>query len=431
MKNKYEILIVDDIQANLQLLAKMLTESGYKVRSALDGELALMGIEAKSPDLILLDIKMPGMNGYEVACHIKANPKTATIPIIFLSALGETKDKIRAFESGAVDYITKPFDGLEVLARVRTQLELLETKDTLIKNNGILKRQHEIIDRNILISSIDLQGKITYISEAFCKLSGYTNKELLGNSHKIICSPETVKSKYNELWQIISSNACWFGELKNIKKNGSIYWVDAFIEPLYNENNSKVGYFSIFEDISSKKQIEIISITDALTNLYNRRYFEHILSKELSRGCRENKSLTFSILDVDYFKQYNDTYGHKAGDDVLIAIGKVLKKTMGRASDYVFRLGGEEFGIIFSDMNEEESYKIVDKVRQAIESLRIPHKENSVSPWVTISAGFVVKKAKDDAVDKEEIYKIADQALYKAKEKGRNRIIVYSKRPVK
>ncbi|MEJ2372989.1 MAG: GGDEF domain-containing protein [Sulfurimonas sp.] len=171
---------------------------------------------------------------------------------------------------------------------------------------------------------------------------------------------------------------------------------------------------------SANKKLENASYTDSLTNLYNRRYFNHIYERELKRAKRDKTYITFMMLDIDYFKQYNDTYGHVEGDFALKTVAKVLKDTLKRPSDYVFRLGGEEFGILLSQTNESDSANLARKLLSAVKLRELKHEKSKVSDYVTVSVGVVCCIA-DDALADEVLISRADEMLYEAKEGGRDR----------
>ena len=185
-----------------------------------------------------------------------------------------------------------------------------------------MKKYIKIVDENVLTSSTDAKGRIVCVSKAFCEISGYTKEELIGQNHRIIRHEDMPKKLFKELWNTITDGKVWQGEIKNKKKNGEFYWVKATISPLFDDNKNIVGYTAIREDITDKKRIEEISITDELTGLYNRRFFNEIFEREVNRAKREEHSFALIIFDVDFFKLYNDNYGHQAGDLVLQTIGK-------------------------------------------------------------------------------------------------------------
>lgn len=173
----------------------------------------------------------------------------------------------------------------------------------------------------------------------------------------------------------------------------------------------------------TEQKLQEISITDELTTLYNRRYFNEIFPKLINSAKREKTNICFAIMDIDYFKLYNDTYGHISGDIALKSISLSIKSSLLRADDYCFRLGGEEFGILFKGLDKEQATEFIQRVKQDIEDLRIKHEKNTTSKYVTASFGLVVKEA-ESVKDENELYKEADDLLYKAKDSGRNQICV-------
>ena len=263
--------------------------------------------------------------------------------------------------------------------------------------------------------STDKKGNIITVSQAFCDISGYTKEELIGKNHRIIKHPDMPKELYKELWNTISSGKVWKGEIKNKKKNGDYYWVDARISPNY-EKGKIIGYTAIRHDITDKKIIEELSITDELTKLYNKRHFNEVFSHELNKARRLNQSFGFIILDVDNFKKYNDHYGHQKGDEVLRGVGKALSLACQRATDTPFRIGGEEFGIVFTPNSKDEACKFAEFINNKIEELHMEHELNDASEYITVSIGLYTAVGANIDSDKD-IYNYADEALYKAKKK--------------
>ena len=278
-----------------------------------------------------------------------------------------------------------------------------------------------LIDENIITSTTDLKGNITFASKAFCQISGYKESELLGKSHNIVRHPDEKASKYEQMWKELINNRIWEGELENISKSGKVYWVKAKIYPNY-KNGIKVGYTAIRHDISDKKIIEEISIRDGLTNLYNRKYFTETLPKFVNNAKRNKSLVSFIMIDVDYFKKYNDTYGHQKGDEVLIKISEIFHKSLKRANDYSFRIGGEEFVILFIPKTNKEAIDFAEEIRKSVEALKIIHEGNKDSSFITISLGLVTLKP-DTILNAEDLYKKADKLLYKSKDMGRNILI--------
>lgn len=286
-------------------------------------------------------------------------------------------------------------------------------------------QQHaQLLDKYVITSSTDLTGRITGVSQAFCDISGYCREELLGKNHNVVRHSDMPKSLYEELWSTIRSGQVWHGEVKNLKKNGEHYWVKVHIELSLNDLGEIKGYVAIREDITDKKYIEEVSITDELTQCYNRRFYNQILSKEIALAKRDSQWLVFLMLDADHFKKYNDTYGHQEGDQVLIAIANVLKSSFRRAGDYVFRLGGEEFAVLYRVKEKEQGLMMAESTIQAMLEKNIAHSGNIPYYKVTLSAGLVLL---DPAIDyiEDEIYKYADVALYQAKNNGRHRVVLH------
>ncbi|MEG4043849.1 PleD family two-component system response regulator [Microcoleus sp. Pol17_C1] len=328
------ILIVDDHPDNLRVLSAILTGSGYQVRKAINGQLALKVAQNSPPALILLDILMPEMDGYEVSSLLKAHPQTAEIPVIFISALDDVFDKVKAFDAGGVDYITKPFQSAEVLARIKNQL----------------------IIRNLYL---ELQKQAQKIAE---------------------------------------KNALLEQEIKNRKQAESAL-VEANIE------------------------LQRLASLDSLTGVANRRQFNESLNREWQRMAREQLPLSLILGDIDYFKKYNDTYGHLAGDFCLQQVAQAISRAIKRPADILARYGGEEFAVILPNTKAEGSLKVAEAIRHEVLNLKIAHAQSAVNQYVTLSLG-VFSVVPQDTSDPSILVAAADKGLYEAKEQGRNRSIV-------
>jgi len=282
---------------------------------------------------------------------------------------------------------------------------------------------NKIIDNHVIVSYTDCDGIITDISKAFCLVCGYEKSELVGKSHDIIRDYKET-NLFKELWESISSDNQWNGEFKNRKKDGTPFWIDVSIAPYYSFKGEKLGYIMVAKDITDRKTVEKLSITDALTNLYNRRFFDEIFQKELSYAIREKNKFCLFMCDIDNFKNYNDMYGHQMGDKALITISKKLKSYFNRAGDFVFRVGGEEFAAILNIKNSDNIDSFIVKLLENIEDLNIEHKGNHPFGVLTISCGVIVadftQTGKSFSTD--DIYKMVDDELYKAKRDGKNRV---------
>ncbi|NQY94165.1 MAG: GGDEF domain-containing protein [Campylobacteraceae bacterium] len=176
----------------------------------------------------------------------------------------------------------------------------------------------------------------------------------------------------------------------------------------------------------NSKKLEVLSIKDTLTNLYNRRHFDDVFHREIQRAERDKKILSFAIIDVDNLKKYNDCNGHEEGNNLLKSIAEVLAESIHRGSDFIFRLGGEEFGIIFTDLNEEEALHYIDNIRIKIKNMNISHSFNDNLKIATASFGLVVVDFSKTCINKTGFYSMADHALHDAKQNGRNRVVLYA-----
>jgi len=339
-----------------------------------------------------------------------------------------------SFKTNATQIISIPIISEYNNVMAIAQLSLISTTNTYdefkkvyeIMANNILKSQKNeenekyfnLIDKYVITSTTNKDGIINYASKAFQQISGYTNDELVGASHSILRHPDVDVSLYTDMWDTIKSGKIWTKEFQNKKIDGSTYWVESTISPEIGFYGDIVGYTAIRKDITDRKMVEKLSITDALTSLYNRRHFDNELKTSLSLSKRMKTKLVFGMIDIDHFKQYNDTYGHQEGDETLKAVAVDLKMFFKRDVDMVFRLGGEEFGVLFYVNEYADALDIGNKLIKSIEELQIEHESNSASSFVTISMGLFMYHNSNLA--SLEVYKQTDELLYKAKQSGRN-----------
>jgi len=315
----------------------------------------------------------------------------------------------------------------EIEKRREAEQLVQEARHRLEQTNQQLVNYVDIVDKYVITSSTDKKGLITSTSDAFCEISGYSRQELVGQSHRIVRHEDMPASIYQELWNTIVRGETWEGDLKNKKKNGEFYWVHAYISPSFDEQGNIDGYTAIRQDITNKKRAEELSVTDELTTLFNRRHFNHLFPQELARAERDKKIFALMIIDVDYFKPYNDNYGHQKGDLALQLISKALNDTLRRVGDFAFRIGGEEFAVIITAERSEDIIKIAKKLRATVEELKLEHDYNETSPYITVSIGVKMHHCIGaQPADMDLIYRLADDALYQAKKNGRNQVIEYS-----
>ncbi len=388
------ILIVDDTPKNIQLLGTVLKETGYRVIVATNGNSALNILEKTKPDLILLDVMMPELSGFDTIKKIKENENIKNIPVIFLTAKAEPDDVLEGFKLGAVDYITKPFHASELLARVKTHLELKINKD-LIQN---------LLDfQKGLVLMID-ENRILYANKSFLNYVGSPNLLQFTRDYQ----------SYSEYFDIIEENL-EDQELK-LKPKDKFLKKEIFLahksllpgKSLFILNLTDVTDYEI-----EKTTLEQKASYDELTKVYNRTKFIDIFNEIYKSITQEEKPLSLIIFDIDHFKKINDNFGHNIGDKVLVEISSCLKGLI-RNSDILCRWGGEEFLILLKS-SIEDSFRIAEKIRTFIES-----KEFIQNHKITISLG-VTSLEKNDNLDL--FINRADQALYKAKNSGRNQTI--------
>lgn len=277
-----------------------------------------------------------------------------------------------------------------------------------------LKRYIKIVDANVLTSQTDLEGIITYVSEAFCRISGYEVDELLGQDHNIVRHPDMPKEVFEQMWRTIRDGETWHGEVMNRTRSGGCYWVDTMVSPMRDSMGSIYGYMAVRHDITDKKRIEQISITDPLTGIYNRLKLDEELKHEHTRYKRYGQEFAVILCDIDHFKRINDTYGHLRGDAVLKAFSS-LNKVHLRDSDVLGRWGGEEFLIIAPGTDLIGGVDLAEKLRHAIASYDFIEVGR-----VTASFGVAAMQQSEEL---DSLLKRMDDALYQAKEQGRNQVV--------
>ncbi|WP_190303615.1 diguanylate cyclase domain-containing protein [Pseudanabaena sp. UWO311] len=446
-KKKGNILLIDDLPENLKLLTESLSKLGYTVRCAISGSRALKTIKSKLPDIIILDVKIPEMDGYQICEAFKADPDLRDIPILFISALDEAFDKLKAFQVGGVDYITKPFQIEEVVARLEAHLTI--QKQHRILQEEIIKRkeieeilyQSRAILSGILNSSLDgiaamqaVRDPLTGDIQDFCclavnpivsKVLNHKREDLIGKSFlkellkkispdlfdrfaKVVDSGEPL----DEDFHYVSGDSCWYHYV--VVKLG-----DGFAITIRDITTRKQTELALQ---NSNDKLELIANLDGLTQIANRRCFDDYLATEWLRHQREQNPLSLILIDIDYFKRYNDSNGHQAGDDCLIRVAQEIARVTQRPTDLVARYGGEEFAVILSNTNMEGALKVASTIQTAIANLAIPHDNSDISDLITLSIG-VASLIPSSERRIEGLIARTDQAMYEAKNRGRNRVI--------
>lgn len=283
------------------------------------------------------------------------------------------------------------------------------------KLNEKLEADKEIIDKNIMIMKTSANGIIKDVSSFFCDFFETTKKELLGKNIAIFKLPDTSDVIYRDLWESIKNKRPWNGELQYKTSKGQKKWFLARVVPILDADRVIMEFSAVFHDITNEKLLAELYITDPLTKLYNRAHFDETINFITKHQRKSDIDFVLAIVDIDFFKRINDTYGHQVGDDALICVSKNIKKSL-RENDLVARWGGEEFVIMIKNVTLDEAQKIMEKVRSNIET-------NIVCHNIKVTASFGLTKYRENEEPKE-TFKRVDDALYEAKEGGRNRIVI-------
>lgn len=483
-------MLVDDTPNNLHLLVNILRKNDYKVRPVTDGHSAIAAVREHPSDLILLDILMPVLDGYQVCQRLKADPQTREIPVIFLSGLTEGLDKARAFQVGGADYITKPFQVEEVLARVENQLSVRRQRQQLQQEviarqlseealrlqcqreqalNRVIQSIRNSLDISTVFSTAATEiGKLLQtdwvgivqrlpqqqawqpVAEYFptSPLSRTSNgedsdreislaKRLKGLNVFYPDEPSQLmdnlnsewKQQYQRIWLPIPvyANAEVWGCL-SLVRHQSVPWTESELElatVVTDQLAIAIGQSQLYQQLQrANQELDRLVNLDGLTQVANRRCFDQVLQQECCRLRREQLPLSFILCDVDYFKCYNDTYGHLAGDFCLQQIAQAIKAAVKRPADLVARYGGEEFGVLLPNTPLEGVFQVAELIRQKVQQLQLAHVGSSVSEYITLSLGLssLVPTQEEST---EVLVRMADEALYQAKKQGRNRVVAY------
>lgn len=454
-KLQEQILIIDDLPENIRLLSSLLSGKGYEVDSAPDGKMALSIIKRECPDLILLDIMLPEMDGYQICRLLKSQEETRHIPIIFLSGLDSEFDKIEAFRVGGADYITKPFYIEEVVFRVKTQLDIVKQQEEFqqvlsehITERGIVERElnkSRALLTGVLNSSLDGVAAFEAIRDRRGEIVDF--RWLIANPVAAMTVGRTTETLKGRRLFVEESSGHLFDGLFNLfvqvvetctVLEKEYYYDSTSLKAWFHVVAVKLGdgFAMTFRDVSDRKQTEItlkktnLRLTyqaniDSLTQIANRRRFDEYIAQEWSRCAREKKYLSLILCDVDYFKAYNDTYGHQAGDNCLYEVAQGIERAVKRPADVAFRYGGEEFAVVLPHTEGQGAIKVAQEIHLQIQNLQIHHGSSDINNIVSLSLG-VSSVIPDPRSSPHTLIANADDALYDAKLKGRNRVIYRS-----
>lgn len=423
------ILIVDDEAQNRRLLAVLLRPEGYHTESVASGEEALNAVAHSAPDLILLDIMMPGIDGYQVASLLKANPATANIPIIMVTAHAERSARLAGLEAGAEEFLTKPVDRTELWLRVRNLLRL--------KAFGDLQEHSFVLEQQVAARTADLQRfrtamdatgdaimlvsrdtmRFVEVNSTSCKMLGYSRAEMfaLGPVALGAITRKELQQMYDTV--IAGPVSKKLSEATLLCKDGAQVQVEVSRQAMPSGNDWII--VSVVRDITERKQaqekLQHQAHHDALTGLPNRSFFYDTLRKTLTLADGNGWKVAVMFIDLDRFKNVNDTLGHAIGDELLIQFSTRLM-TCVRARDTVGRLGGDEFALLLVlEKAHQGAAQVATKIGDA---LKLPFNLHGCEVIMTASIGITVHP--DDGTDPDVLIKYADTAMYQAKHAGRN-----------
>ena len=456
MSDKSRILIVDDNPLNVNLLEAKLPSKDYEILYAYNGKEALEKADRELPDLILLDVMMPELDGYEVTKRLRNNPRTNDIPIILITALQDTEEKITGLESGADEFLNRPVDTAELQARVKSLIALKQYGEQLRlriqseqmfptvtaplqyqkEKTLLLVEDDEVAARLILSYLKDQPYHVEFLTDGVTAVrrieQGPIDLILLdillsGMDGFEICQ------HLKEMAHVQSIPIVMITCLKDTesKIRGIELGVDDFlVKPVHKE----ILIARINALLKKKEAIDRLAfdyeralrsaITDKLTGLYNYGYFKQFLQLEIERSIRQRHPLTLIMLDIDNFKQFNDTHGHLAGDEILRALAQLINRII-RKIDLAARYGGEEFTVILPYTSTKGALIVAERLRQAVESYPFMYKTSLLSATLTISIGIASFDSKIKTV--EDLIERSDTALYMAKREGKNRVCVFDK----
>lgn len=457
LENKGEILAVDDVPASLSFLYEILSQQGYTVRTAPNGELALWTAAHRPPDLILLDVRMPGMDGFEVCRRLKANPVTASIPLIFLSADADIAEKVRGFRAGAVDYVGKPFASEEVLQRVDTHLLLARVTKELkaekqLLEERVLQRTEQLtraacvlqaevaarieaeVQLRIAASAfeaslagmliVDSDWNIVAANPAFVAQSGYALSECLGKSAHIFRSDRHDAAFFDNLLRVVQTEGKWTGEVWSRNKDGNVFPTLQSISSVTSGDGDGDGqpirYVCVTLDLSEARDaqtlINFLTRHDALTGLPNRVLVQDRFSQLVSNMDHEAESLAVLCVNLDRFRFVNDFHGRACGDGLLHWMAACLTSNL-PSTDSVFRESSDEFIIVHRALGDSDDSLGLNSFAQFLqEKLTATVKIEDAIIDVSVSLGIATYPL--DGASFEDLSNNARIAMMRAKDHG-------------
>ncbi|MGR9413435.1 PleD family two-component system response regulator [Rhizobium leguminosarum] len=449
------ILVVDDIPANVKLLEARLLAEYFDVMTAADGYTALAICERNQVDLILLDIMMPGIDGFEVCERLKASQKTAHIPVVMVTALDQPTDRVRGLKAGADDFLTKPVNDLQLISRVKSLLRLKTLSDELriradtahtmgiddltragegradetaqvLLVDGRANSQERIIKALKPVADVlalsDPQAALFEAAESAFDLV-IVNANFDDYDPLRLCSQLRSLERTRFLPVLIITEQGADDMVVRALDLGVNDYIIRPVDPneLVARSLTQIRRKRYNDRLrASVKQTIELAVTDPLTGLYNRRYLDNHLNVLFNRSMARGRPLSVLITDIDRFKHVNDTYGHDGGDEVLREFANRVRSTI-RGADLACRYGGEEFVVVMPDTSPEIAAAVAERLRAAIENA--PFMLKHAGEALNVTASFGIASRITSVLTPDQLMKQADLALYEAKKTGRNRVV--------
>jgi two-component system, cell cycle response regulator len=449
------VLVVDDIPVNVKLLEAKLLVEYYEVVTANDGRGAIEIARRQSPDIVLLDVMMPGMDGYETCRKLKSEPETAHIPVVMVTALNEMRDRVRGLEAGADDFLTKPVNDVALFARIRSLVRLKRASDEWRSREatamefGVVPGPDGKVDENapgrvllveeggwdsaLVARVLTGEGHTVDIArgdeEAIAMASGGDYDMVLANDGDSgdalrLCSQlrSQKATRHGPILLIIDE-----GAEDRLAKAMEIGVNDYLVRPIDRDELVARTRTQVrrkrYEDRLRANYVYSVNaaVTDSLTGMYNRRYLESHFERICGRMQGSEKQISLLMLDIDHFKEVNDTHGHVVGDEVLQAIARRILSNL-RGFDTAIRYGGEEFVVLLPDATVGGAVAAGNRLCKSVSASAIPISISEEGLAVTVSIGIANAIAGTESLD--QMLKRADIALYEAKNAGRNRVVV-------
>jgi two-component system cell cycle response regulator len=448
------VLVVDDVDANVKLLEARLTADYFEVRTARNGTEALHFCSRERADIILLDVMMPGMDGFEVCRRLKADPRSQHIPVIIITALDQPSDKVKGLEAGADDFLTKPVDDIALITRVKNLARLKMLTDEMLMRAST-EEQMGFAGIGLRLDQLGSDGRILVVEDRdrsaermleTLKAEHHVEREtdptraLLrlpdGNFDLMIVSLSLDNADGLRLCSQVRSLDLTRhlpimiivepGDDARLLRGLDMGVNDYIIRPvdpneLLARVRTQVKRKRYTDHLRTRLEETVeMAILDPLTALHNRRYMSNHLQTLFDESVERGKPLSVLMLDIDHFKSVNDSYGHDAGDSVLREFASRVRRNI-RGIDLACRLGGEEFVVVMPDTDLAKAYVVGERLRQCIAAAPFYAGENIGTLKVTASVGVSALEFAHDTP--EIVLKRADQALYCAKRDGRNRVV--------